>query len=630
MRHVVLLVSLGPIQEFIASARRCRDLWFGSWLLSELARTAATAMVEFAGGERQVENLIFPGATGLASLQRPETSVSNRILMRVHGDREQVRKTAEAGRNAVIKRLKELSEEAFSRVGKGDPNRSQHFHEAKAIAQVEDLIEYVWVAAAEKEGENAYAEARTEAERRMTAVKNTKVWCQPGWAEDGVPKSSLDGVRESVLDERIFDTSVVPGVKSAGLNPEQRRLEYGVHGSERLCGVGLLKRHGRMIGQDGSAQAEAFLSSSHMACLPWMVGVERNPDRLARIEECWQTFLAGFPGSFLREEFRMGANPRNSIFDRTDGGLLFESRLTQVLREREVSPEQEARHLRRQRDVLQAADIGAPNPYYAILVADGDRMGAVINAQTSFGTHRELSISLEKFARQASVVVEAHEGCLIYAGGDDVLALLPMHSALACVQTLARSFKEHMAYWKTEKRETATLSAGLAVVHHLLPLDIALGHARDAEKTAKHDAGRNALALTVAPRGGSSVTIYGHWDDLAPRLELLTSLRRQDQISNRAGYELRALQRLEPAKDPEAQDTLRKIQHLEAMRILTRKKAEKGGRQLSPSTLKTLEDMLQNVSPDILGRELYVAEQLAQAQIQARETDTHNDEEVRP
>jgi hypothetical protein len=25
----VIVISIGPVQEFIASARKCRDLWFG-------------------------------------------------------------------------------------------------------------------------------------------------------------------------------------------------------------------------------------------------------------------------------------------------------------------------------------------------------------------------------------------------------------------------------------------------------------------------------------------------------------------------------------------------------------------------------------------------------------------------
>ena len=36
-RHL-LAVSIGPVQEFIAAARKTRDLWYGSALLSDVAR----------------------------------------------------------------------------------------------------------------------------------------------------------------------------------------------------------------------------------------------------------------------------------------------------------------------------------------------------------------------------------------------------------------------------------------------------------------------------------------------------------------------------------------------------------------------------------------------------------------
>ena len=47
----LLLVTLGPVQDFIAQARRTRDLWYGSHLLSELGRAAARALV---GGGAEV------------------------------------------------------------------------------------------------------------------------------------------------------------------------------------------------------------------------------------------------------------------------------------------------------------------------------------------------------------------------------------------------------------------------------------------------------------------------------------------------------------------------------------------------------------------------------------------------
>ena len=56
MAESLLLITIGPVQEFIASARRTRDLWFGSWLLSELSREAALYLSDAKVGGR----LIFP------------------------------------------------------------------------------------------------------------------------------------------------------------------------------------------------------------------------------------------------------------------------------------------------------------------------------------------------------------------------------------------------------------------------------------------------------------------------------------------------------------------------------------------------------------------------------------------
>ncbi|NJK81182.1 MAG: hypothetical protein HC914_15375 [Chloroflexaceae bacterium] len=42
-------VHIGPVQRFIASARRTRDFWFGSWLLSELAKAAVATLHGRAG-----------------------------------------------------------------------------------------------------------------------------------------------------------------------------------------------------------------------------------------------------------------------------------------------------------------------------------------------------------------------------------------------------------------------------------------------------------------------------------------------------------------------------------------------------------------------------------------------------
>ncbi|MCA9981654.1 MAG: hypothetical protein KDD89_12495, partial [Anaerolineales bacterium] len=58
MTQYLLAIHIGPMQSFIAAARRTRDLWFGSWLMSELSKATAKAIEDIEGTK-----LIFPTPT---------------------------------------------------------------------------------------------------------------------------------------------------------------------------------------------------------------------------------------------------------------------------------------------------------------------------------------------------------------------------------------------------------------------------------------------------------------------------------------------------------------------------------------------------------------------------------------
>ena len=49
MSEYLLAIHIGPVQEFIAAARRTSDLWAGSQLLLEVVGAAAATFVSFAG-----------------------------------------------------------------------------------------------------------------------------------------------------------------------------------------------------------------------------------------------------------------------------------------------------------------------------------------------------------------------------------------------------------------------------------------------------------------------------------------------------------------------------------------------------------------------------------------------------
>jgi CRISPR-associated protein Cmr2 len=186
-------------------------------------------------------------------------------------------------------------------------------------------------------------------------------------------------------------------------------------------------------------------------------------------------------------------------------------------------------------------------------------MGAAIDALAQQGgqaAHAALSQALEVFAGGAATTVANHGGSLIYSGGDDVLALLPLHGSLSCARTLHDDFSKALSKSVASLPvgvTRPTLSVGLAIVHHLEPFGEAREWAKKAEQTAKayrSDGGiqpKNALAILVVPRSGAETTVVDSWKNgpdtvLKDWIKLLGS----GAISSKAPHDL--LEALEPLK----------------------------------------------------------------------------------
>jgi CRISPR-associated protein Cmr2 len=564
-RHL-FLITIGPVQEFIAGARRTRDLWFGSWLLSELSRTAAGA-IKTNGGEVQ---LIFPPPNVLERPGGDQADVANKILVHITGDPKTI---AQKAIDAVYMRLTELWNQAKDKLKDEIADY--------ADSQINDLLEIYW--AAVPLGDD-YASARRQVEAVMAARKTTRdfkqVTCGPG---KDVPKSSIDGQRESVINEAQFPRP--------GMSDDERQSivdalykNYRAGPAERLSGVDLLKRHG-----NPTEDKRYFPSTSDVAVRPLL---RRLRAMQSDAETAWKQFLTvieQLAAGRLREE-RVSRN--HPILGHYDGGLLLESRLYELIDDRRQ--QREARNALT--DFYRAVDAPRPAPYYAIVLADGDRMGATIDYQTTLDRHVELSRRLGDFAANARRIVEEHEGALIYAGGDDVLAFVPLHTLLACVRSLHESFALTINPKNTERfadkdGNEPTLSVGIAICHQLEPLSDALNLARTAEKAAKAIDGKDALAITLSKRSGADVTVSGRWGRIDRDLSAFATMHRMEALPDGTAFQWRDLaERLTPKR---GEPTIPPAAVLaEARRILGRKEPERGTKSLAAATRNQLHNAL--------------------------------------
>lgn len=557
MDSYLFLCTLGPVQDFIAAARRSRDLWAGSKLLSELSRTAAQALLGLHA------ELIFPALDPGSPQFSDETyDVVNRILAKVQG--ENPNDIGLLVHEAVRAKLRELVEPIFTQKIKW-PADQQDLYQKDAFAQVDALIEFFWAAVPFRDGDD-YQGARDKLEAALAARKNTRNFAQPSWARS-VPKSSIDGLRESLIPEEAF-----PSRKDD--DPKKREkiahlfAAYRAGKAERLSGVDLLKRYYNPRGPESHNHAD-IPSTAHFAALPFL---ERHKETyttglheyLRELKRCYaaQAFVNRFDSQKLDPRFAS-----NKLLDNYDASILFESRLREDL---DGNPLDGARKAL-QCYLKEAFRAQAPGPYYAILHADGDHMGKAIEDLAKYGIkrHRDFSKQLDAFAGEVrGIVEETHQGALIYSGGDDVLAFLPLHTVLRCAKELADLFRDKLGGFQLEK--APTLSVGIAICHYLEPLSDALNLVRGAERAAKA-AGRNALAITLSKRGGGDRTICGSWvSPFYQRLQEMITSYQHDDVPDSAAYDLHDLWERMGAVLPAA------ALCAEAIRIIKRKRGQHG------------------------------------------------------
>lgn len=181
---------------------------------------------------------------------------------------------------------------------------------------------------------------------------------------------------------------------------------------------------------------------------------------------------------------------------------------------------------------------GEAPKYVAVIQMDGDHMGAILsNREKNKDFFSRFSRKLANFTRDAAKeIIESHEGELIYAGGDDVLAVLPACYAVDCALELRSKFceqSEDMPGSETDLCEdapSATLSAGIAFGHFKTPIARLLAEARSAEHRAKEHYGRDALAMTIVKRSGEIAQWGAKFDSAAwSAFRKFRELRRKEE-----------------------------------------------------------------------------------------------------
>lgn len=495
----ILHFTLGPVQSFVEQARRVRDLWAGSFLLSFLSAQAIKAVID-AGG--RITFPVVQDASGAPSdpllkavmgqsAERPQIgTLPNRFRAEVPADFDGAR-----CRDAVLKAWRGIAQQVWERylapaaeLGRDTP--------AIYWRQVEHFWELSWVAGHSEnpQQDGAWLDRRKNWRSYQLSIEGGDHCTLMGdWQElSGYLRS-----READRQERFWQA----------LRAQLGTLDLGEH--ERLCAIALIKRLYPKIAKDtiGWELAVAnWPSTPYLAAVPWLKRVAGTPQAQAYLEtiEHLQREGAELAWAFGEWNTRLSGLEQAGKLAKLDGNLFHKTALANP----NASPGLDERQRAALLEGLKALnDIAGPaSPFYALLLMDGDRLGALLQRE---GGQQQVSAALGRFAAQVEEVVSNASGKVVYAGGDDVMALLPLEGALAAAAELRQRYRAAF-----DELPEATISAAIVYAHYNLSLRAVLAEAHfQLDEVAKEQNGRDSLAVAVLTGSGRTVSWASSWEE---------------------------------------------------------------------------------------------------------------------
>lgn len=512
--------TLGPVQGFVAQARRTRDFWAGSFILSWLS-SVAMAAIKAQGGEISFpipDNNYLNWLQGNGREQPPlQGSVPNRFKamtaeVPVDFEPQHVTQSVQAAWQALADCVWRNDLEGFA----GPETRTIW------ARQVANFWEISWVLSPSEAG-NLLDRRKNWRNPVAPDEPGHKCMMMDGWQElSGVLVTDMKSVN------RFWET-LVAGAKP-GIQTDLRK-------GEQLCALAFIKRRfSRYFEQvrvplkdsdtviHGWRLPSAVPSVSFLAAAHWIAeAIDKAPleafeqfaaeaHKLSSYSEAAHVQDEPFEidircVSDAARRRQRAENGFRRLWAGLDGQLYFPSALQNPnLFADQAQAGKVQRALNRLRGAAGMAAL--PSPFYAILLMDGDQLGSHMG---DISKQEPISQALNAFTAGAGERVREHNGFLVYAGGDDVLALLPLEDALPAAAALQafykRCFQEH-----TSGSVPSTLSAAVEFVHIRTPLTRVLQDAHALlDEVAKDETGRDAVAVRVWKPSGLAVQWSMPW-----------------------------------------------------------------------------------------------------------------------
>lgn len=524
----LLRFTIGPVQDFVRQSRRTRDLWAGSFLLSYLSGCALHGAAKANPNNTIVlpqvdDDDLYKFIAGQGEKPPLVGSLPNRFEIQT----DEPELAAQAAKEALERAWQRICcavwNEYIAPIAQSGRNTETIFQR-----QVQSFWEIQWVAAENDEQLKGLLERRKNWRNRMpTTEPGDKCLVMPQFQE----LSGYHRARESTQQDAFWQQ----------LKQHNRLRDFELRPGERLCALALVKRlYPRTKSLFGWALEDVrnWRSTVYVAAIPWIDEVLQAKGNDAH---AYATHICEIDREAEREKPhpKMLHTATSPTFAALDANYFHVPALENpeaTFTDEDIKDRGNKRRpdLIRELQQLYGKDepspLGPPASFYALLLMDGDRVGSLLADPKVGGTG--VSNALAEFTKNVRGIVDEHCGSTVYAGGDDVLAMVPVNSVLACAWELRH------AYQKAFKgHSNATISVGIVLAHIRRPLLEVLDEAhRLLDDVAKDGNGRDSVAIALLRSGDRALQWASTWDDEhgQSRLGAITGLRdRWREKSNR-------------------------------------------------------------------------------------------------
>ncbi len=564
MSKYLFLFTIGPVQSFIAQARKTQDLYAGSKLLSDLVKKAMEKLKEM------VENpeFIFP--------DEDIKSKPNRFIARI-----ETNNVEETG-----KKLKDSIEEEFENVAKNaldslkttdENNLGESFNN-----QIKDFLQIYWVALPLTDGN--YADIYEKLERNLGAIKNVRIFSQ---LEEIGRKCSLCGEKNALFYRKTSSGKISAYTQKYAI---ELKNEYRLNPGEGLCAVCFIKRF---------YITSKFPSTAEISAMDWLQNIpDENKNK-------YENLFNGFDEQLYYEE-----NLRKEYLEKY-GHFKDDKSLSNA--------EKKLKELYKIKNE-KGDEIGRPLKYYAIVMLDGDNMGKWLSPEflerkeDLKDFHKRISKKLGEYANNVDSIIQPAgkkpHGKLVYAGGDDVLAFVNLKYLLTIMSNLRKTFPKFEEFgFKIKGEQKSSASAGIVIAHYKSPLSEVLKWARNMEKEAKEEGGRDAFAIAVLKHSGEINKTIWKWDldnsGGISKLQLLDELIKELQ-DDKTGFSHTFIKNLN-IEFLKLDEIEYKWVNVELKRLLERASHIKGDKTKRDSKVKDWQKKLYNLYIDSLKKENFLS-----------------------